>query len=68
MTRHIKTLTEKGWLVLAKSEYFDWYIEKVFASSGYNHPKRKAQRHIKEMNIKWPDVFCFKIKPCMVVY
>ena len=66
-----KMKSVKGWVVLEKSEEFDWYPGKVLACDAWQYPndtKASAQKYIKGLHAKHPGVFQTKLKPCVITF
>ena len=66
-----KKKSVKGWVVLEKSKYFDWYVVSIFSLDNLIGPgsdKDAAIQYITDINTESPGSFEHKLKPCVITF
>ena len=63
-----KPIKAKGWVVLGKTDVFDWYVMNVFVSGSFINPYHSAKAYKETTDEKWPWLFQMKLKPCLLIF
>jgi hypothetical protein len=64
----VKPIKVKGWVVLGKTDVFDWYVMNVFVLGSFINPYRSAKAYKETMDDNWPGLFKMKLKPCLLIF